>query len=103
MGSWEEPEVAFRNVTDEDASIRLEYRHSGIAIEHVGPLIGCMPVEFAVASSRQTHGDTSQVLRRGKLLSRDLTGPATVLDAAMRQVEGIPDRHHIPTIRTWGR
>src|SRR5580658_4796533 len=50
ISSGKEPEVAFADVTDEDGAVGVEDGDAGIAIEHEGPLVGGVPVKFAVAA-----------------------------------------------------
>src|SRR5215472_17142471 len=53
-----------------------------------------MPVQFAIASRRESHRDTGNILRRRELLGRDLAGPSAVLNSPVYEIEGIPDRFY---------
>src|SRR5215469_9782892 len=53
-----------------------------------------MPVQFAIASRRESHRDAGNILRRRELLGRDLAGPSAILNASMYEIEGIPDRFY---------
>ena len=44
VAGGEEPEIAFRDIADKNSSVRIEDRHPGISIKHVGPFVGRVPV-----------------------------------------------------------
>src|SRR5260370_42321391 len=60
-----------------------------------------MPVQFAIASRRESHRDTGDIQRRRELLGRDLAGPSAVLNAPMYEIEGIPDRFYDSPVGSW--
>ena len=49
----EVPQIALAHVVDKDRPIRIQYCDGGTSIEHDGPLIGCMPMQFAKAARRR--------------------------------------------------
>ena len=51
------PRIALAHVVYKDRPIWIEQGNAGISVEHDGPLIGCMPVQFAKAACRQAHVD----------------------------------------------
>src|SRR5205823_12856884 len=61
ISGWEVPEIAFAHIVDKDRPIRIQYRDTGISIEHDGPLIRCVPMQFAKAANRQAHVDARYV------------------------------------------
>src|SRR5215470_8200963 len=60
-----------------------------------------MPVQFAIASRRESHRDAGNIQRRRELLGRDLAGPSAVLNAPVYEIEGIPDRFYDSAVRGW--
>src|SRR5262249_32577209 len=98
----EEPEVAFCDVADKNRSIRrIEDRYSGVAVKHVGPLVCRVPMQFAIAACCKAHGDAGQVQRRREFPGRDLSRPSSVLDTAMSEIKGIPDRVDDSSVGNW--
>src|SRR6266852_7683245 len=81
IARWEIPQIALAHVVDKDCSIRIQYRDAGISIEHDGPLIGCMPMQFAKAASRQAHVDARYVCGGRQFALRHLMGPAAFLNS----------------------
>src|SRR6202011_2798893 len=79
------PQIAFADVVDKDRPLGIQYRNAGISVEHDGPLIGCMPMHFAKASSRQMHVDARYVSGRRQFALRHLMGPPTLLNSLVRQ------------------
>src|SRR6267154_4033271 len=69
------PQIALAHVVDKDCPIKIQYRDAGISVEHDGPLIGCMPMEFAKAASRQTHVDAGYVCGGRQFALGYLVGP----------------------------
>src|SRR5258708_2799063 len=59
--SREIPQIALAHVVDKDRPVKIQYCDAGISIEHDGPFIGCMPMQFAKAASRQAHVDAGYV------------------------------------------
>ena len=57
----EVPQIALGHVVDKDRPIKIQYRDAGISIEHDGPLIRGMPMQFAKAARRQAHVDAGDV------------------------------------------
>src|ERR1700689_991456 len=51
--SGKEPKIAFSNVTDEHGAIGIHNRDPGIAIEHVSPFVGGVPVHLAIAAGSE--------------------------------------------------
>src|SRR6266478_9564619 len=85
------PQIAFAHVVYKDRPIRIQYRDTGISIEHDGPLISCVPMQFAKAASRQAHVDARYVGGGGQLALRHLMGPAAFLNSLVRQIIGVPN------------
>src|SRR5258707_6480903 len=95
----EVPQVALAHVVDKDRPIRIQQRDASISVEHDGPLIGCMPMEFAKAASSQAHIDARQVCGGRQFALRHLMGPAALLNSLFRQIEGVPNGTAIPKLR----
>src|SRR5713226_7412459 len=85
------PQIALAHVVDKDRPIGIQYRNAGISIEHDGPLIGCMPMQFAKASSRQAHVDARYVCGGRQLALGHLMRPAALLNSLVRQIIGVPN------------
>jgi hypothetical protein len=56
-----DPEVSFADVVDKHCPIGIHYGDACIAIEHVRPFVGRMPVHLTVASRSQAHIDARDV------------------------------------------
>src|SRR5438270_10985410 len=96
------PQIALAHVVDKDRPIRIQYRDPGIPIEHDGPLIGGMPMQFAKTASRQAHVDAGYFCGGWQFALRHLVGPAALLNSLVRQIVRVPDRADISLIR-WRR
>src|SRR3981081_1018954 len=57
----EVPEVALAHVVDEHRSIGVQNGHASIAIEHNGPFICSVPVQFAEAATGKPHVNAGEV------------------------------------------
>src|SRR5437867_6044877 len=102
ISGWEVPEIAFANIIDKDCPIRIQHRHAGISIEHDGPLVRCVPMKFAKAAGRQAHVDASYVCGGWQFALCHLMGPATLLNALVRQIKGVPNGPDVTVIsRRW--
>ncbi len=93
------PQIALAHVVDKDCPIKIQYRDAGISIEHDGPLIGCMPMQFAKAARRQAHVDAGYVGGGWQFALRHLVSPAALLDALFRHIIGVPNGTDIPIVR----
>ena len=87
----EEPKVAGGDVVDEGGAVGQEERDACVAGEHEGPLVGEVPVELAESAAGEAHVDAGDFFREGELALGDLVGPAAALDAAVGEVEGVPE------------
>ncbi len=58
---WENPEISLTHIVDEDLAIRMHYSYAGMTIEHIGPLIGSMPMHLTIAPRSETHVDASHI------------------------------------------
>jgi len=56
-----DPKISFAHVVDKHRAIGIHYGHARIAIEHIRPFIGRMPVHLTVASCGQAHIDARDI------------------------------------------
>ncbi len=57
-----QPQVALAHVVDEHRAVGIHHRDASVAIEHDGPLICGMPVQFAEAAGSEPHVYAGQIL-----------------------------------------
>ena len=86
------PQIIFADVPNKDFSVRVDERYPGVAVQHVSPFVGGVPVQFAIASGREPHVDAGNVLGRGKL-TRWVTWMCrtTLLNTFVHEVKRKPD------------
>src|SRR6266404_5558455 len=94
ISRWEKPEVAFANVAYEHQPVRTHHRYAGFSVQHVGPFVGSVPVEFAIAPGGQAHVDASDILRGRQFALGHLMGPTAFFHSLLDQIERIPKWHH---------
>ena len=75
----EEPDVAFADVVDVGAPVRVEGCYARAPLEDKGPLGGCVPVEFAVGVGLETHVDACHGFGDGQHVLVLLARPAGVV------------------------
>src|SRR5882724_2824599 len=96
--SWEIPQIALADVVDKNRPVRIEQGNACISVEHNGPLIGCMPMQFAKATRGEAHVDAGDLRRRRQLALGHLMGPTALLNSLVGQVKGVPDGPDISVI-----
>ena len=57
----EEPEVTLAHIVDEHRSIGVQNSYASIAIEHNGPFIRRVPMQFAEAATGKPHVNAGEV------------------------------------------
>src|ERR1700758_3847782 len=98
----EVPEVTLRHVVNEHGAVWVQNSDAGVAVEHDGPLICRVPMQFAEAASGKTHVDAGEFCGWRQFALRHLVRPATLFQAFPRDVKGIPDGADVPMIgRRW--
>ena len=85
----EVPEVAFFHVGDEALAVRIDARDARAAVQHVGPLRGGVPVQFAHATGGEAHVHAGKRLRNRKLAHRHFARPTAFLKAFVRERERV--------------
>src|ERR1700691_2755835 len=103
MGGREVPQIPFGYIIDEDRPVRIQERNSTISLQHNGPFIRGVPMQFAEAAGRDAHVHTSDVFGGRKLALRNLMSPAAFLNSFVGQVKRKPDRPHVPAVSWRGR
>ena len=58
---WEVPEITFAHIVDEHRSIGIQNGDASIAIEHNGPFICGVPMQFAEAAAGDPHVDAGEI------------------------------------------
>src|SRR5262245_54445726 len=79
----EKPKVTHAHVIDEVAPLRVDGGYAGVAIKHVRPLGGLMPMQLAHAPAIEAHVHAGDILRHAEFARRYLTRPAARLEAHM--------------------
>src|ERR1700689_4154403 len=103
MASREIPQIPFGYIIDEDGPVRVQECNSSIPVQHDGPFVRSVPMQFAEAAGCEAHVHASDVFGRRQFALRDLMSPATFLNSLMCQVKRIPDRSHISVVGGRGR
>ena len=80
------------------AAPRSDAGHARLARQHVSPLPGLVPVEFAAAVGFQAHVDPGEVLGHAQVLDVDLPGPAGLGHFLVRERKWIFERLDVAVV-----
>src|SRR5260370_16892231 len=85
------PKIAFAYIADENGSIGIENRHAGISVQHEGPLIRGVPMQFPKAPRCKPHSDSRDVFSTCQHLFRYFFLPATPSIPFLTYIESPPN------------
>jgi hypothetical protein len=66
VASRKDPQIVLTNIADKHSSIRIRHSDVSMTIKNISPLIGGVPVEFAVAAGGDPNVDTGDKKTEGR-------------------------------------
>src|SRR5271155_5861073 len=102
MACREDPQIALADVANEHLAVGAHHRYTRISVEYIGPFIGCVPVQFAIAPRCQAHVNARYIFRGWQHTLGHLVRPPPFLNPLLDEVEGVPQRYDIAMV-CWGR
>jgi hypothetical protein len=58
---WKVPKVTFAHIADKDGSIGIQNGDASVPVQHIGPLVRCVPMELPKAARCKPHSDCRNI------------------------------------------